>query len=252
MKYLIEEFFNKNFTKNKNFKRLKKEIIQKSIHIITFFILSFGLSYLFYENIINFLIKVLKDNSVKLFHLSLFEVFFLRINISLYSAVFFSTPITLYIIFKFIKDILKNIEKKAFSIFIFSFCLIFYLSFFLVYYIEIPFLIKYILLSNYTKELYINLTLFINQFIFIIFINILLMFIPLIFYIIYKFKLIKYKFLRKNRKIFYFLSFLISAFFTPPDIIYQLILGFIFCILFEILTYLVKKQELKSKSNFTK
>lgn len=72
-------------------------------------------------------------------------------------------------------------------------------------------------------------------FIFKLYFVILLVFqIPLIFFLLFRYELLKNKKVSVYRKYFYFLFILLAAFFSPPDALYQLILAFLLTFLFEV------------------
>ncbi len=245
----FELFFNLKLFKGKNFLKLRNEFSSFILFLVGSFFVLYFLSYIFYQNIFNFFFNPLIKINVKFFHLNLFDLFFLKMNICLYSALFFWLPILFFQLNKFIFNIFKEREKFILKIIILFFLLNFYLSFFLVYKFEIEFFLQYIIQISKDSELYLNYNLYINQFIFIVFLNILFFSIPFFFYLLLYLKIFNKNNLIKIRKHTYFLMFVISAFFTPPDILYQVILGFILCIIYEIFIIFVSFSEKKDKLN---
>jgi sec-independent protein translocase protein TatC len=58
--------------------------------------------------------------------------------------------------------------------------------------------------------------------------------IPLIFFLLFRYKIVTAKNLSFYRKYFYFFSLLLAAFVSPPDMIYQLTIAFLLAFLYEI------------------
>ena len=115
------------------------ELRNRIIYFFLFFTASFLLSYLFIENIFNFIINPFIDSidfkeNKRLIYTGLAEAFFSYLKLALISAFIISSPFFIYQIWAFIAPGLLKREKKIIFPFLFLIPLMFLLGFIFLYY----------------------------------------------------------------------------------------------------------------------
>ncbi len=207
-------------------RELRKRLFVSFIALTITFIVAF----IFYEQIVEILIKPLKaaNSSLgkeKLFINSIYEGFAIRIKISFITGIVLSLPVHLYNIIKFIFPGLKRKEKK---IIIYSLISSFFLILFSIYYGYfkiIPVSVKFLtdaafvpanvgLLLNFGKNIF-----YILQFLLI---GLLIFQLPLILELLLYLNMIKRKTVLKISRFIVVGIFVLSAIVTPPDIFSQI------------------------------
>ena len=127
------------------------ELRSRLLNSIIFIFIAFVISYIFAENIYNFLVepyaKAVKDdqNSRRLIFTALHETFITYIKVAFFSAIFLGSPVLLIQIYKFIAPGLYKNEKKAILPYLVSTPILFLLGGLLVYYLVMPLAIKFFL-----------------------------------------------------------------------------------------------------------
>lgn len=167
------------------------------------------------------------------------EAFLVKLKCSLYAGVVLASPVIFYQLWRFLSSALKKKERKAF-LFYFPFSILLLLTGVLfAYFIILPMglyflivvaggsLIPTLAISQYTS-LVILLTL--------VFAGVFEM--PLIILFLTKIGIISPEFLAKKRKYAYVGIFVVSAFFTPPDVFTQLMMGIPGIALYEVSIWL--------------
>lgn len=208
------------------------------------FLLVFFASYVFFEKIFKIFSKVIHDNGVELIYSNIFEIFFFRINFSCYLAFLMIFPLIGFYLVKFIRPGLYKKEKSILYL-VFSFLVaFFYISIFVCYNFVIPEIFKIILKINEQTgvKAYLKIGEYLNNFLFLSLSVGILMQIPIFLIIVLKFKLVSVRFLEKNRKIAIMVIFFLSAVFTPPDVMSQIVFGSILWGLFEVILFIFKKK----------
>ena len=114
-----------------------------------FIFIAFILSYIFAEQIYNFLVEPYAnavkdgDNSRRLIFTALHETFITYIKVAFFSAIFLGSPILIIQIYKFIAPGLYKNEKKAILPYLISTPLLFLIGGLLVYYLVMPLAINF-------------------------------------------------------------------------------------------------------------
>ena len=119
------------------------ELRNRFIYFFLFFSISFLISYLFIEDIFNFVINPFIDSvdfkeNKRLIYTGLAEAFFSYLKLALISAFIISSPFFIYQIWAFIAPGLLKREKKIIFPFLFLIPLMFLLGFVFLYYFIIP------------------------------------------------------------------------------------------------------------------
>ena len=127
------------------------ELRSRLIKSLLFIFIAFILSYIFAEQIYNFLVEPYAnavkdgDNSRRLIFTALHETFITYIKVAFFSAIFLGSPILIIQIYKFIAPGLYKNEKKAILPYLISTPLLFLIGGLLVYYLVMPLAINFFL-----------------------------------------------------------------------------------------------------------
>ena len=235
------------------------ELRNRFIYFFLFFSISFLFSYIFIENIFNFIINPLIDSvdfkeNKRFIYTGLAEAFFSYIKLALVTAFIISSPLFIYQIWAFIAPGLLKKEKKIIFPFLFLIPLMFLLGFVFLYYLIVPIAWDFFITfdtsgteKNYTLELepkineYISLTLKL-AFAFGIAFQL-----PTAIFLLTILGLTTPSDLQKKRRFVIVIIFLISALITPPDIISQIGLAIPVIFLYEFSIFISKFFEKKKK-----
>lgn len=228
-----------------------KELKNRLVLCVAFFLLSFALCYYFVENIYEFLLnplaKQLKYGDKKLIYTGLTEVFFSYLKLSFYSALMMSIPFVFIQLYLFISPGLYKNEKSAIKPFVFFTPLLFLLGAAFVYYMVFPFAWNFFLnfqntnLSGVEFQLEARVSEYLN-----LCLNLIIAFgmafqLPIILLFLKKIGVITSEDLIKNRKYAIVFIFIMAAILTPPDAITQIALAIPMMILYELSVFLSKK-----------
>ena len=235
------------------------ELRNRFIYFFLFFSISFLISYLFIEDIFNFVINPFIDSvdfkeNKRLIYTGLAEAFFSYLKLALVSAFIISSPFFIYQIWAFIAPGLLKREKKIIFPFLFLIPLMFLLGFVFLYYFIIPIAWDFFIAfdtsgleKSFTLELepkineYISLTLKL-AFAFGIAFQL-----PTAIFLLTILGLTSPTDLQKKRRFVIVIIFLLSAIITPPDIISQIGLAIPVICLYEFSIFISKFFEKKKK-----
>jgi sec-independent protein translocase protein TatC len=249
----------------KNNKKIKNEFLfeglswQEKVKYITFYLREFGsylkkificflfvffASYAFFEKIFKIFSKTIHDNKIELIYSNIFEIFFFRINFSCYLAFLSVFPLIGFYLVKFIRPGLYKKEKRILYWIFGLLVAFFYISIFICYNFAIPEIFKIILKINQQTgvKAYLKIGEYLNNFLFLSLSVGILMQIPIFLIIVLKFQLVSVRFFEKNRKVAIMVIFFLSAVFTPPDAMSQIVFGSVLWGLFEIIIFIFKKK----------
>jgi len=236
------------------------ELRQRLINSLIFLALLFVLCYFFSEYIYGFLVEPYAeavkndDKDRRLIFTALQETFLTYLKVSFFAAFFFSSPIILNQIWKFIAPGLYENEKKALMPYLLCTPLLFFLGGALVYYLIMPLAIKFFLsfenLSSNTA-LPIQLEAKVNEYLSLV-MKLIFAFgisfqLPVVLSLLARVGFIDSLYLKKRRKYVVIIIFAAAAILTPPDPITQIGLAIPLLILYEISIFAVKIIEKKNK-----
>jgi len=235
------------------------ELRNRFIYFFLFFSVSFLISYLFIEDIFNFVINPFIDSvdfkeNKRLIYTGLAEAFFSYLKLALVSAFIFSSPFFIYQIWAFVAPGLLKREKKIIFPFLFLIPLMFLLGFVFLYYFIVPIAWDFFIAfdtsgleKSFTLELepkineYISLTLKL-AFAFGIAFQL-----PTAIFLLTILGLTSPTDLQKKRRFVIVIIFLLSAIITPPDVISQIGLAIPVICLYEFSIFISKFFEKKKK-----
>jgi len=235
---------------------LRKRLINTLICLFVLFIVC----YIFSDYIYGFLVEpyasaVKNDNlNRRLIFTALQETFLTYLKVSFFTAFFFTSPIILIQIWKFIAPGLYEHEKSAIMPYLVITPILFLLGGMLVYYLIMPLAIKFFLsfesLGNVTN-LPIQLEAKVNEYLSLV-MKLIFAFglsfqLPVVLSLLARIGLIDSIFLKERRKFVIVIIFACAAILTPPDPITQIGLAIPLLILYELSIISVKIIENKNK-----
>ena len=222
---------------------LRSRLVKSIIYIFVFFVFC----YIFAENIYAFLVEpyaeAVKDDPVKrrLIFTALHETFITYLKVAFFAAMFFSSPIILTQIWKFIAPGLYKDEKKALLPYLIATPTLFLLGGMLVYYLVMPLAIKFFLSFETASQIHtlpIQLEAKVNEYLSLI-MRLIFAFgisfqLPVLLTLLARVGFVDSEYLKKRRKYVVVIIFAAAAILTPPDPITQIGLGIPLLILYEL------------------
>ncbi len=237
------------------------ELRTRLLHSLIFIFIVFIISYIFAEEIYNFLVDpyayAVKDEptSRRLIFTALHETFITYIKVAFFSAIFLGSPVLLIQIYKFIAPGLYKNEKKAILPYLISTPILFLLGGFLVYYLVMPLAIKFFLSfetlgSNTTLP--IQLEAKVNEYLSLI-MRLIFAFgisfqLPILLNLLARIGIVNSEYLKSRRRYVIVIIFAFAAILTPPDPITQVGLAIPLLLLYEVSIFTVKFIEKKKVS----
>jgi len=213
------------------------ELRQRLISVLIVVGVFFSIAYTFSEYILAFIKGPLQDSACEFIFTSPTEVFYAHMKLSFFVAVCFSAPLIFYQIWAFIAPGLHQEEKKyTYPIIIFT-SIFFIAGLFFGSLVVVPFGMKFLLSYKVSPELvsakmkiseyldFYGLTVLINGIIFEL---------PFVIVFLTKIGVVKPEMLIKNHKWAILIIFIVSAIFTPPDVISQFLMAVPLTVLYEI------------------
>lgn len=230
-----------------------REIRKRIFFMLFFFAVAMLVGFIFYENIIKFLINILSLKGINIVFTSPFQFINLAINCGIATGLVFIFPLLIYQILSFLRPALKIKEYKMVIRFLPFFIILFLIGFSFGVLI-MKWQIQIFLARSISLD--IGNILDISRLLSTVLLTSILMGIgfqfPLILFLLMHIGIIKHNQLSKQR-LWVYLSSLIFAIFLPPDsILVDLLLALPLVILFEvtlILNHISEKRKIKPKIN---
>ena len=236
------------------------ELRSRLLNSLIFIFLVFIASYIFAEQIYNFLVepyaKAVKDDQIsrRLIFTALHETFITYLKVSFFSAIFLGSPVLLIQIYKFIAPGLYHNEKKAILPYLISTPILFLLGGLLVYYLVMPLAIKFFLsfeTLGSSSSLPIQLEAKVNEYLSLI-MRLIFAFgisfqLPILLNLLARIGVVNSQYLKTRRRYVIVIIFAIAAILTPPDPITQVGLAIPLLLLYELSIFTVKFTEKKKK-----
>jgi len=237
---------------------LRSRLLKSIVYLFVFFLIS----YFFAENIYGFLVEpyanAVKDDNLnrRLIYTALQETFITYLKVAFFSSMFFTSPIIITQIWKFIAPGLYRNEKKALLPYLIATPILFLLGGMLVYYLIMPLAINFFLSfesSSQIGNLPIQLEAKVNEYLSLI-MRLIFAFgisfqLPVLLNLLARAGFVDSIYLRKKRKYVIVIIFATAALLTPPDPITQIGLGIPLLILYELSILSVKLTEKKKDTN---
>ena len=234
------------------------ELRTRLLNSLIFIFLAFITSYIFAEQIYNFLVEpyanAVKDGEIsrRLIFTALHETFITYIKVAFFSAIFLGSPVLLIQIYKFIAPGLYKNEKKAILPYLIFTPILFLFGGLLVYYLVMPLAIKFFLsfeTIGSNSSLPIQLEAKVNEYLSLI-MRLIFAFgisfqLPILLNLLAKIGIVNSNYLRTRRRYVIVIIFALAAILTPPDPITQVGLAIPLLLLYELSIFTVKFSEKK-------
>ena len=247
-------------TKTNSFTSHFVELRSRLITSIIFILVIFIFSYIFAEEIYNFLVEpyanAVKNDEIsrRLIFTALHETFITYLKVAFFAAIFLGSPVLLIQIYKFIAPGLYKNEKKALLPYLIFTPILFIFGGLLVYYLIMPLAIKFFLSfesigSN--TSLPIQLEAKVNEYLSLI-MRLIFAFgisfqLPILLNLLAKIGVVNSSYLKRTRRYVIVIIFTVAAILTPPDPITQIGLAIPLLLLYELSILTVKFTEKKDK-----
>ena len=240
-----------------------KELRQKLLYVIIFFLLTFVISFYFSQSIFEFLAKPLTSilgEGNGLIYTALQEAFLTNVKVAFFTAAFISFPFLSIQIWSFVSPGLLKKEKQISLPTLVAIPFLFILGAAVVYYVISPIAWKFFLSFQTSQADSINITLqakmneYLSLMMTFIFAFGLAFQLPVILLLLVRFGVLTINQLKSFRKYAIVLSFVFAAIVTPPDPFSQISLALPIIILYEISIlvsrFMVNRKNKKDDKNY--
>lgn len=230
------------------------ELRTRLIFSLIIFIIIFAVSYFFSQQIYNFLLQPFSEISQnqinrKIIYTSPTEAFMTYIKLSFYCAIFFSLPFFFMQIYLFLSPALYNNEKKNIFFLFLTTPVLFFCGAIFAFYLILPQALKFFAGFEYhdfsgSLNLSIQLETKISEYLNFV-ANLIIGFgiafqLPNFLIFLIRYDYVSTNDLRKKRKYWIVIIFILSAILTPPDVLSQLSLAILLILFFEIVILIGK------------
>lgn len=232
------------------------ELKKRLLKVLCFFIIAFGVSYYYAEDIFNFLLTPLSNiaGNRRIIYTGLAEVFLSYIKLSFLTAISFTMPILVYQIYRFIAPGLYKRERRIASMVLFFSPILFWVGSIFVFYLVMPNAWRFFLSFESTNsKLPLILEARISEYLHL---TIVFMFafglafqLPIVMIILSLIKLINSKTLQKYRRFAIVINFAVAAILTPPDVFSQIALAVPLILLYEVTIIIIKFIDINDRNN---
>ncbi|TQV68144.1 twin-arginine translocase subunit TatC [Exilibacterium tricleocarpae] len=229
------------------------ELRRRLLFCLVFFVVAFGTSYQFAEQIYAFLLQPLTNafsdaTDRRMIYTGLHEAFFTYLKLSFFAAVFFSLPLILLQFWRFIAPGLYRFERTAFLPLVFATPLLFLCGAALAYYGVMPLAWKFFLsFESLGAEtgLAVQLEARVSEYLGLV-IKLIIAFalsfeLPVVLVLLAKVGMVTADSLVEYRKHAAVLAFVVAALLTPPDLISQITLGLPIIVLYELSILFIRR-----------
>ena len=209
------------------------ELRKRLVYSAIIFIIAVGFCYNYAEIIVKTIVDITPET--KFIFIAPSELLMSYVKIAIVGGLVISSPFILVQLWLFISPGLQLREKKYIIVSLFTGGMFFILGVIFSYFVVLPTMIVFFI-GFQIEEIQPMIT-FSNYLQFVI--NTLLSFgvifeLPIVMVLLNRFGLVKVSFLKKNRKLFILVIFVMAAILTPPDVVSQILLGIPMLALFEI------------------
>jgi sec-independent protein translocase protein TatC len=231
------------YSYKEHFAELKKRVL----YTLVFFVIAFGLSYLFKDKIGAMLITPLlkKFTSTKIIYTAVTEAFVAYLELSMFAALLLTMPFVSYQAYAFVSPGLYKNEILICRILFSLAPLLFLTATIFVYFLVIPAAWEFFLSFNHIGDVPITFEPKISQYLSFI-IKLMTAFglafeLPVILIVLFLLKIVTLQSMIKWRRLAVVANFIMAAILTPPDVLSQFMLAIPMCILYEFAILICKK-----------
>jgi sec-independent protein translocase protein TatC len=206
-----------------------KNLVLHSFLIVCF---CFCFCYYFSSNIIFYIQKEFLPNNQQIYYFSVFEPFFLKIKVGFICGLMVSIPLFFTRIAIYLSPTVSN--RLYLILYLLVGCIFFYFGIFLSIVFFIPEVVKIMLKTGESFIPFVlNANSFFGMIILLTFVCGIIFEVPLIMFMLLKFEVLTIEKLKKFRKFYLVLSFILGAALTPPDVFSQIVVAVLLILLFE-------------------
>lgn len=226
---------------------LRTRLTRSAIAVGVGFLVAYG----FKEQLYNFLampLKAVMPPQAKLIYTAPAEAFFTYLKVALLAGIIAASPVLFYQLWRFISPGLYDKERRAIWPFVIVSSLLFTVGAAFCYQVVFPYAFTFFMsfaTDDITPMLKLNEYLSFSATLLFAFGAIFEM--PLVLVFLGRLGVVNSKMLRKKRKFAILGMFCLAAFFTPPDVISQLLMAGPLLVLYEISVWLVRATEKKKE-----
>lgn len=189
-----------------------------------------GIAYFFLDEITKFLTAPVG----KLYYMQPGEAFFTYLKIDIVAGFLIALPVIFYHVWKFFLPALTKSERAVLGLLVPTSVILFFIGLAFAFFLILPIALKFFM--GFTTEDLQSMFSFQNYFDFVL--TFLLPFgfvfeLPLVVIVLAQLGILTSEFLGKYRRIVFFVSFILGALITPPDVISQISLAFPVILLYE-------------------
>lgn len=229
------------------------ELRRRLIYCLLFFAVVFGLCYWQAEHIYSFLLQPLltafgeAGENRRMIYTGLHEAFFTYLKLAFCAALFFSLPLILIQIWRFLAPGLYRHEKRAFVPLLAATPLLFFCGAAMAYYLVMPMAWKFFIgfeSSQVDTGMAVQLEARVSEYLGLV-IKLIMAFgvcfeLPVLLLVLARIGVVTSELLAEYRRHAIVAVFLIAAFLTPPDLISQITLGVPLVLLYELSIFLIR------------
>jgi len=216
-----------------------EELRHRLIVIVIAIGIGFAASYGFSHHILRFLQRPLPTHLV---FIAPTEAFFVNLKAAFYAGVFFSAPLILFQVWKFVAPGLYAHERKYSLPFLMLSTLLFVVGAAFAYLVILPLALRFLIAQG--GDLWkpnITLSNYLSFCMKLILAAGLVFEFPVLMYFLSKVGIVTPAFLSRNRKYALLAAFVVAAIFTPPDVFSQILLAVPLYLLFEASIFVAKR-----------
>lgn len=234
------------------------ELRRRLLYCLGLFALIFVVCYFLSDSIYAFLLQPLKevfdgDENRHMIYTGLHEAFLTYLKLSFFSALFFSLPVILIQIFKFIAPGLYQNESRSIRVLFFLTPVLFVAGAALAFYVVFPLAWRFFLgfeSTSFETGIAIQLEARVTEYLDLV-IRLILAFglsfeLPVVLFLLAKIGVVSAAGLAANRRYAIVIAYAVAAILTPPDFISQMALGTPILLLYEISIIVIRLSEKSS------
>ncbi|WP_018984630.1 twin-arginine translocase subunit TatC [Salinimonas chungwhensis] len=239
------------------------ELRTRLLYCLAFFISVFALGYYFSTDIYHFLQQPLLEqfgaqNQRRMIYTGLQEAFLTYLKLAFFTALFFSIPLILIQVWRFLAPGMYEQEKKSFMPLFVMTPVLFTAGAALAFYVVMPMAWQFFMsfeTAGGNEVIRVELEAKVSEYLSLV-IKLILAFglsfeLPVLVLVLAKTGLLTSHTLKHYRRHAIVIIFLFAAFITPPDLISQIALGMPIILLYEVSIYLVSLTEKRAAKNET-
>lgn len=229
------------------------ELRRRLIYCLLFFSVVFAACYWYSEHIYGFLLRPLTNafgaegiDHRRIIYTGLHEAFFTYMKLAFFSALFFSLPVVLIQIWRFLAPGLYKHEKRAFVPLLVATPVLFFLGSAMAYYLVMPMAWEFFLGFESNKAetgVAIQLEARVSEYLALV-IKLIIAFglcfeLPVLLMVLARIGVVTTTLLKEYRRHAIVVIFILAAVLTPPDLISQIVLGVPLVLLYELSIWLI-------------